>query len=161
MKAAFARWEDRIAPVFDTARNVRLVDVVSGRIVSRTHEILLDGMPLQRASRLVELGIHTLVCGAISQSFQALIVSHGIVVVPFIAGNLDEIIKAWHDGDLINDRFAMPGCCGRGLLGRSNHQLMGWRQDCRCSHEGDTEIGDGIPLNDKRRGGRRRRIDLN
>jgi hypothetical protein len=36
MKAAFAYWDHRIAPVFDTARRIHLVEADSGRIVAET-----------------------------------------------------------------------------------------------------------------------------
>jgi hypothetical protein len=67
MKTAFAHWNDRIAPVFDTAQQIRVIEAESGQIVSDTHETLLEEQIFQKALRLVELGISTLVCGAISR----------------------------------------------------------------------------------------------
>jgi hypothetical protein len=34
-------------------------------------------------------------------------------VLPFIAGDVDEVIQAYITGELNRPRFAMPGCCGR------------------------------------------------
>jgi predicted Fe-Mo cluster-binding NifX family protein len=42
------------------------------------------------------------------------VTAYGIKVIPFIAGDLDEIIQAFLEGKLERDEFAMPGCCGRG-----------------------------------------------
>lgn len=159
MKIAFACWEDRIAPVFDTARQIRLVEFDSGNIVSQIQDVLPNGLPLEKASRLVELGTHTLVCGAISQSLQALIVGHGIVVIPFVAGELGEVIQAWREGNLINDKFVMPGCCGRGLRGRGNRheseqfQAPGWTHGPELSIE-ESGLHGGV-------GRRRGRTDSN
>ena len=61
MKAAFAYWGTRIAPVFDTAQQIRVIDVEANRIVAQTNEILDDQMPARRAFRLAELGIGALV----------------------------------------------------------------------------------------------------
>jgi hypothetical protein len=36
MKAAFASWENRIAPVFDIARQIRVVESEVGRIVGES-----------------------------------------------------------------------------------------------------------------------------
>lgn len=124
MKVAFAYWEDRIASVFDTARQIHLLEADSGNAISQTQETMQVDLPLERVSRLVELGIDTLVCGAISRSLQALIVGHGIVVIPFVAGDLNEVIQAWLGGNLVNDKFIMPGCYGRGLRRYGNCQLM-------------------------------------
>lgn len=113
-KAAFACCDDRIAPVFDTARRIRLVEADSRRIAAESEEPLGEEMPARRAMRLAELGVGTLVCGAISKPLYEMVVSHGIRVIPFVAGDLKEIVRAWLAGALRGDAFAMPGCCGRG-----------------------------------------------
>ena len=114
MKAAFAHWDNRIAPVFDTAQEILLVEVEAGTIVRETREQMADMMPVQQALWLVELGVGSLVCGAISNALQTLISSYGIQVLPFVAGDMQEIIHAWLNGTLERSEFAMPGCCGRG-----------------------------------------------
>jgi predicted Fe-Mo cluster-binding NifX family protein len=113
MKAAFSCWGDRIAPVFDTARQLHVVEIVSGRIVSERREPLAQDQPLQKIQRLVELGMGELVCGAISAPLQAMIADRGIQVVPFVAGDLQEVIPAWLKGGLRQKAFAMPGCFRR------------------------------------------------
>ena len=113
MKIAFAHWDNRIAPVFDTVRQIYVVDVESGQIVSETQEALSEDLPVRKILRLVERGIGTLVCGAISRPMYGLVVANGIQVVPFVAGDLNEVIQAWLSGDLEDDIFAMPGYCGQ------------------------------------------------
>src|SRR5665647_74324 len=112
MKTAFATWDDRIAPVFDIARRIHVVEAASGRIVAETGEVLADDLPVQKALRLLELGVGTLVCGAISRPFHEMVAAYGIQVIPFVAGDLSEVIEAWLTGDLERDNFAMPGCYG-------------------------------------------------
>jgi predicted Fe-Mo cluster-binding NifX family protein len=114
MKTAFAHWDDRIAPVFDIARRIHVVETDAGRIVAETGEVLADDLPVQKALRLAELGVSTLVCGAISRPFHEMVVSYGIRVIPFVAGALGEVIQAWLRGDLESDTFVMAGCSGRG-----------------------------------------------
>jgi predicted Fe-Mo cluster-binding NifX family protein len=113
MKAAFAHWDHRIAPVFDIARQIHVVAAESGRIAAEAEEVLEDDRPLQKAIRLAELGVGTLVCGAISRPLHAMVAAYGIRVIPFVAGDLSEVIQAWLSGGLKGDVFAMPGCCGR------------------------------------------------
>lgn len=112
-RTAFAHWDNRIAPVFDTARLIRVVESRSGEIVNETDEELSEEAPLARALRLVELGVATLVCGAISRPIHELINMYGIRVVPFVAGELREVIQAWLHDRLFDEVFAMPGCSGR------------------------------------------------
>ncbi len=116
MKVAFACWDNRIAPVFDTARQVHVARIESGSIEAETRESLPEDFPVQKTLRLVELGIGTLVCGAISRIMHTVVASYGIQVIPFVAGDLEDVIRAWLGGNLGQEAFAMPGC--RGRLGR-------------------------------------------
>lgn len=113
MKAAFACWGDRIAPVLDTARQLHVVEAEDGNIVRESLEALPGEPPAQMALRLVELGVATLVCGAVSRPLHRLVVAYGIDVVPFVAGLLADVVAAWVKGGLDGAAFAMPGCCGR------------------------------------------------
>jgi predicted Fe-Mo cluster-binding NifX family protein len=117
LKTAFADWENRIAPVFDSAHHVHVVEAESCQIVNECDEVLPEGLPLQRILRLVSMGIGTLVCGAISRPVFDLLAAYGIRVVPFVAGDLREVIQAWVSGTLARNEFAMPGCRGRGVWG--------------------------------------------
>ncbi len=114
IKAAFATWNDRIAPVFDVARSIQLVETEAGRIVRRTRASVDSEIPNQKALRLVELQVGTLVCGAISRPVQEMIRSYGIEVIPFVTGNLQEVIQAWLGGKLAGSAdYTMPGCRAR------------------------------------------------
>lgn len=123
MKAAFATWNNRIAPVFDVAQQIHIVEAKTGRVVQEVQVALPEEMPVQKVLRLAELGVGTLVCGAISRPMHAMIISYGIRVIPFVAGNLREVIHAWLDGSIENDLFAMPGCWGQGLHFRGMHGI--------------------------------------
>ena len=113
MKAAFATWNNRIAPVFDVAPVVSIVEAKDGRLVGEAKEAYVDGMPMTRVLRLAELGVGTLVCGAISRPLHDMVTSQGIRLIPFVAGDLDKVVRAWLNGELVGDAFAMPGCCRR------------------------------------------------
>jgi predicted Fe-Mo cluster-binding NifX family protein len=137
MKIAFAYWENRVAPVFDTARQIHVVKAEGGKIVGETHETLPEDFPIPKVRRLVDLDVGTLVCGAISRPLHAMVSSYGIQVVPFIAGDLREVIQAWLRDSLEDAAFALPGCYGRG----------GWRfRGMHSSHQ------EAIIMNGKGRG---------
>lgn len=123
MKAAFSTWDNRIAPVFDVARQICLVKAEPGNIISQSREVLTGDVPVQRALRLMELGAATLVCGAISRPVLDIFSGYGFRVYPFVAGDLQEVIQAWLGGSLDGDAFAMPGCRGRGR-GRGRHAFF-------------------------------------
>ena len=114
MKIAFAEWENRIAPVFDTSQQLHVVEIEAGNIVSESRVILPETMDVHKALRLAELSINVLVCGAISRSLHGLVASYGVQVIPFVAGELPTVVRAWQRGNLMQDTFSMPGCRGRG-----------------------------------------------
>jgi predicted Fe-Mo cluster-binding NifX family protein len=130
MRVAFAAWNDRIAPVFDVTRRVHVVDTAGRRVVRESEEPLDDETTAGRAARLSELGIDALVCGAISRPQEAFLQAYGVAVVPFVTGDLGEVVDAWGAGTLGSGAFAMPGCVqGRGRRFRGGR---GWGGQGRC-----------------------------
>jgi predicted Fe-Mo cluster-binding NifX family protein len=110
MNVAFSTWNARIAPVFDTARELRVLEVESGVVIGRVEVTLPDGLLVERARRLADLGVTTLVCGAISWPLHSMVTALGIGVVPFVSGTLGEVERSWLAGTLRRQAFGMPGC---------------------------------------------------
>jgi predicted Fe-Mo cluster-binding NifX family protein len=124
VKAAFASWNHRIAPVFDVAQWIQLVETETGRIINQNRASVAGETPSQKASRLAELEVGILVCGAISRPMQDVITAYGIEVIPFIAGDLQEVIQAWLCGKLTSsNEYLMPGCQWAG--GRRGQTMRG------------------------------------
>ena len=113
MKIALPIWNGRISPVFDTARELLVVEAEDGKEIARSRRPL-DGSPLpQRAARLAELRVDVLLCGAISRPMAGMLAASGIRIVPFVAGDVEAVVRAYLTGKFPGQRFAMPGCCGR------------------------------------------------
>jgi predicted Fe-Mo cluster-binding NifX family protein len=129
MRLAIPTWQRRVSPVFDTAQRLLIIDAADGSETARSEEDLRPVLPPQRVARLKELGVDVLICGAISRPLAGMIAASGIVVVPFIGGECDEVLAAYLDGRLPSPRFLMPGCCGPG---------RGWR------HRGRGRAGRGF-----------------
>ncbi len=110
MKIALAVWKNRISPVFDVTRVVIIVTIKDGIVNDKCHVYLQAQMPHSRAVELVELGVHVLVCGAISSVYEDTIKMQGIKVIPFIAGKVNQVIESYLKGKLNSRNFKMPGC---------------------------------------------------
>jgi len=121
VKVAFAAWKNRISPVFDAAPMLYIVDIENGRVVEDRHEILSAELPYTRAARLSDLGIRVLVCGAISMEFSGLIEMYGIQVIPFVTGDVPQVLDAYLKGSLFMPSLRMPGFQG----GRRNRHQGG------------------------------------
>jgi predicted Fe-Mo cluster-binding NifX family protein len=68
MKLAIPVWQGRISPVFDVAGQLLLVELADGREVARSEQMVGETTVEERARKLVELGVETLICAGISQS---------------------------------------------------------------------------------------------
>lgn len=110
MRIAIPQWQGRIAPVFDVAAHLLLVDVEEGRETHREERHLLKTELCARTAELLNCGIDVLICGAISASLQFKIAASGIRVSAFICGAVNDVLFAYLNGTLANRPFAMPGC---------------------------------------------------
>ncbi len=117
MTVAFAVWDNRISPVFDTAGTVLVAEMDGGRLTGRREEPIHGHLPSEKAACLKALGARTLVCGAISRPLAEAVAAEGIRLVPFVAGTVEEVVTAYAQGLLPGPTFAMPGC-GRRRRGR-------------------------------------------
>ena len=128
MRVAIPVSDGRISPVFDAARRLVLVDVEDGREVRRTEQGLEEPEPARRARRVAELGVDVLICGAISRPLEAMLLSAGVEVVPQTCGQAEDVLRTFLSGELTEEAFLMPGCCGRR----------------RRFHGGRSEVGPGL-----------------
>ncbi|MDJ0831383.1 MAG: NifB/NifX family molybdenum-iron cluster-binding protein [Desulfobacterales bacterium] len=136
MRIAISIWNARIAPVFDVSRQLMLADVENGILVARRVEHFAGDQPVHKTTKLSELNVQVLICGAISQPLAEVLSIYGVVIIPFIAGDVEEVLMAYLGGKLPHPSFAMPGCCRRrrgntniSNRGKSGGQMPGRR--CR------------------------------
>jgi len=113
LKVALTVWEERISPVCDVSRRILILDVVRRTVVNRAEEAIESGDLMFSVRQFQELGINTLICGAISSPLAELLDAHGVHVVSFIAGNVEKVIAAYLEGTLQSSKMSMPGCRGR------------------------------------------------
>ncbi len=113
MKVAIPIWRDRISPVFDVAGHLLLLDVQEGKEIRR-EEIAVETLELfARVKQLTELGTNLVICGGISWPLERMLVSTGVRVIPQTCGPVEEVLRAFLAGQLTEQAFLMPGCCGR------------------------------------------------
>lgn len=109
MTLAAPVWEGRISPVFDVAGHLLLVDVDDGIETSRREKTVDSPTPHGWPSALSELGVRLLICGAISDELAAALARHGVRIIPWIRGEVDQVLQAYLAGELPDPRFVMPG----------------------------------------------------
>jgi len=114
MKVAFTVWENRISPVFDCAQKLFIVDIIGHSVTGKDLVPFHYESPFSRATRLSDLGVKVLICGAVSDSFANMIETYGIRIIPFVAGAVEEVLDAYLMGTLSSSKFRMPGCRSTG-----------------------------------------------
>ena len=122
MKIAVAVWNGLVSSVFDFAHQLLVVDMESQTEKSRTEISLEQQQGPQRVSRLVDLGVNVLICGAISRPLASMLATSNIEVIPFVSGPVDEVLNAYLNGRLAEPRFLQPGC----WPGARRHFCRGW-----------------------------------
>jgi predicted Fe-Mo cluster-binding NifX family protein len=109
MKVALSIWNERIAPVFDASERCLIVDTELPE--TNGERVEFPGWSAdEKARALAERGVTTVVCGAVSLDYEEAFIAHGIEILSFIAGPVEQVIEAWKAGTLIGDSFSMPGC---------------------------------------------------
>ena len=129
MRLAIPVRNDRVSPVFDTAGRVLLLDLADGIEQARQLvEVAQASFPTERAKRLAELGVNVLVCGAISRPLAGLLSAAGIIVIPWVSGALEEVLRAYLTDRLSDPCWCMPGCGRRHRHGNTQAGPRGPRR---------------------------------
>ena len=110
MKVAVTVWEERISPVFDASRRLLIADIENDRVMQRTTVRFDPGTPSTLSRMLSGLGVPVLICGAVSQLPAAILTAEGITLIPFITGDVDQVLDVYAKGRPLAPAFLMPGC---------------------------------------------------
>jgi len=135
VRVGIAVFGSRISSLFDTAEKLLLVDIVNNEETGR-EEVAMDGtLPFRRVRCLGDLGVTTLLCGAISGVMYSLIAARGITVIPWLKGEVNEVLDGFRNGTLHTPYFRLPGPGGpfRGRHG------WAWRHETDASGRGTGE----------------------
>ncbi len=137
MRIALTAWGDIISPVFDSAQILLIVDIENGEIVNRSNETLMPEISSRLADMLNDLFVDVLICGAISQIPAGIIETSGIRLIPFISGNVEEVLATYAIGAQIVPKFSMPGCGRRHGHQRGRSDFFNQKKEVRVMPGGD------------------------
>jgi len=128
MKVAIPIWAGRVSPVLDVARRLVVAELEAGNEISRKEEPVDETDLFRRAQRIRELGVHLLICGAVSRPLEDMLRANGVQVIPWICGPVDDVLELFISGQPFSPNYLMPGCCGRGRRGRGRGgRRRGWQ----------------------------------
>ncbi|HBI14118.1 MAG TPA: hypothetical protein DDY20_01115 [Desulfobulbaceae bacterium] len=120
-------WGHRVSPVFDSARNLLVAELIDGSIASQSTLKFDPDRPLLLVQMLHAQNITVIICGAVSEGPANMLESAGIELIPFIAGDVRQVLETFIRGKSEWNEFIMPGCgrkiCCRGKI-RRGHELV-------------------------------------
>lgn len=126
-------WNDLVSPLFDASCTLKVMDD-AGKV--QLFDIKKKSLR-EKAELCKESGMRTLICGAISDNAHGLLIDEGIMVIGWIQGSVDDILKAYVAGEILVSRFAMPGCnqyhrhyCRRAGAGNKRRNQRGNGRGC-------------------------------
>ena len=128
MRIAIPIWDDKISPVLDTASRFLIVDVEDQKEASRFETILDEQDLVRRCLRIRGMEVDTLICGAVSRPFFRMLMTPDIEIIPEISGHVEDVLKAYLQGNLFHPKFLMPGC--RRNRQRQRKELRSFKKSC-------------------------------
>lgn len=115
-------WGQRISPVFDAARTLLIVEIDGKAVVSTARLTFDPERPLELVQMLLRQQVGLVICGAVSEQPAAMLEAAGIRLIPFVTGNVHQVLDRLFNGRTLNAEFRMPGCgksfCCRGKIRR-------------------------------------------
>ena len=109
MKVAVTVWQNTVSTVCDFSSRLLVFNVTEGEVKNRSFVPFETRFLPERVNQLVALGVEVLLCGAVSRPLERMIHASGVKVIPCLRGSIEEIIRAYLDGSLCNNRFTLPG----------------------------------------------------
>jgi predicted Fe-Mo cluster-binding NifX family protein len=109
MNVAMTIWGNRISPVFDASKKLLVVEVEDGKVAEEAVFSIEPGRFDQFEELVKETKVELLLCGAVCNFGLKRLSSLGIEVVPFLTGEVSQILTKCLMGEEVSE-FAMPGC---------------------------------------------------
>ena len=134
MKIAISIWNGFVSNVFDFADQLLVVDVEDQGEVGRSEFQLGQQAIQQRTSQLTKLNVDVLICGGISQSLASMLMASNIEVIPFVTGQVDEVLNAYFSNQLAEPQFLQPGS----QVGARKRFCREHQRRCRRKHRGNS-----------------------
>jgi len=121
-KIAVTVWENRVSPVFDSARTLLIAEILGDALINTSCLTFDPDRPLELLQMLQAQQVVLLICGAVSEGPANMLEAAGVELISFIAGDVHRVLESFIQGDLRGTQFKMPGCgkhiCCRGKIRR-------------------------------------------
>lgn len=108
MKLGISVWNNKISPVFDAAQTLRIFEIEGVRVEFKRDVDISSGNLVSKASRIVDTGVKTIICGAVSRQLSLFLKNHGVKLISWIRGDIKKVLNAYIKKDLLVPDFFLP-----------------------------------------------------
>ncbi len=118
---AIPEFQERVSPLLDESRRFVLLELTDGLIVQRSTVTLSSETAALRIIRLSEMGVTSIICGAVSGYLARMISEKSLGLYSWVSGPVEDVMKAYLEGQLKPAPDCMKPCrgtgrsCGRGF----------------------------------------------
>lgn len=122
MKLAIPRFGEEVAPCFEYSATIAIFTVERRRIIDQTDFSLQSREALDRVRLLRDQSVDTLICGGVQAFFEDMLVEHGIRVISWVSGNVDELLRLYLRGQLAPGQDRTGDVSGRALATKETRE---------------------------------------
>ena len=108
-RIAIPIFQSCISPVLDACKELMIVDLSEAGPLQRVIVSLGKLTPAERGMAISRRGVQKIICAGVSEWMLACLVNRGIYVISGVSGEVEQIIAAYQQDLLDQDRFRMPG----------------------------------------------------
>jgi predicted Fe-Mo cluster-binding NifX family protein len=101
-------FRNRISSRFDCAESILIVEIHGGTIVRRQEIRWTHAGILERIHILLQEGVGILICGGLTETCGLLLQDDNIEVIPWIRGEIDEVLSRFMQGTLRTTERSSP-----------------------------------------------------
>ena len=101
MKVAVPRMGEIVAPCLGHCAMMSIFTIENDRIADQLDFPLSSEEPLDRIRLLRDQKVETLICGGMQDVFASMLSAHGIKVISWVSGNINDLLKMFLRGQLV------------------------------------------------------------
>lgn len=117
-------FRSRVAPVLNWCSKMQIFREEATDTKCCDEIVLLNMGAFDRLKIIHEEGVQTLICGALSPDLLSYGEKIGLNIIHGVAGEIGDVLQAYHAQKLDSPRFWLPGCRG------PRTYRKGWRRGC-------------------------------
>ena len=100
MKIAIPRFGESVAPCFEYSATIAIFTLRGRKVIDQVDFRLQSHDPFDRVRLLRDQEVQTLICGGVQDRFEDLVRAHGVRVISWVSGSVEDLLDSFLEGTL-------------------------------------------------------------